>query len=624
MCGLTAFQTRGPLTSWSAAERARLASAAQAHRGPDGEGLWWSATDPHTGSQSALAHRRLAVIDLSPAGHQPMADPETGHVLVFNGEIYNHRELRHELGGEWTGTSDTETLLRAYAQWGEACLHRLRGMFAFVLWDARRRVLWAARDRFGIKPLYLVEAADGAALASEVRALVASGMVVPRLSRVGLAGYVRFGCVPEPTTLLEGVRAVPPGHALTLREGRVERVERWWDLRREVVQAGAPPVLEHVLENAVEEHLESDVPLAWLLSGGIDSGLLMALAARGRGRGMQAFTLAWDDPRMDERDGAAAIAAHVGCAHEVVALREEQAIEGAKACVAACDQPSVDGVNTWLVAQAIHAQGFKVALSGLGGDELFAGYPSFRWAPRAQRWSGRLGGLPRWVLALAVGPSRVERARDLLKPGLGLSQRVEVVRALWASGDLRAALGGALGDVPPLAVPDEGREAFSPLAEVSALELGGYMRSMLLRDTDAIGMAHALELRVPFLDHRVVVAALQAARSAQPASWLDKQVLRRLATGLLPEQVRMASKRGFVVPMDRWVAGPLQAFTNEGLGLLADARVLQEGFLRSVREQAQAGTLHWSRPWSLAVLGHWLARHGVATQGAQGSQGVAA
>jgi len=604
VCGLAAIQSRGGVAPWDVRSAASAAGLAQAHRGPDGEGLW--STEPASGdSATALAHRRLAILDPSPAGAQPMHDPDTGNVLVLNGEIYNHRALREELAGPWRSGSDTETLLRAYAVWGEACLERLQGMFAFALWDARRRLLWCARDRFGVKPLYLAEGARGVALASEVRALVACGAAAARVDRAGLHGFLRFGCVPDPLTLVEGVRALPAGHTLHVRDGRIERESAWWSTRARLAGERGATDLRAALERAVAEHLASDVPVAWLLSGGLDAALLLALAPRDRRRA--AFTLAWDDPHLDESQAAAAIARHVGCEHHVVRLKDEEAASEVMRAVQAFDLPTIDGVNTWLIARAIAGAGFKVALSGLGGDELFGGYPSFRWVPRAARWAPLLGRLPGWSRALLLGRHRAERAGELLAVGAAPGSRVAAVRSLWGRGALARALPGfAPGATSRGAAEDR------PLpmhVEVGLEELEGYMRSMLLRDTDALAMAHGVELRVPFLDSRVVLGALAAARDGAPVAMRDKRRLRALARELLPPAALARRKQGFVLPMQRWLEGPLAPFLRAGLEQVRSLGLVAEPFLDEVEAGFAQRRLAWSRPWALAVLGHWAARH---------------
>ena len=568
------------------------------HRGPDGQGTVrrWCA---RTGVQVVLGTARLAIVDPGPGGHQPLHDADTDSWLVFNGEIYNHGEIRDALGGvRWRSRSDTETVLQAYLAWGPACLERFRGMFALAVWDGRDSTLWCARDRLGIKPLYYFAAPDGILFASEVRALLRSGLVPRTLDRVGLDGYARFGAVPEPATLIAGVRSLPAAGWLRVRGSEVEGPRAYW--RPACPERPAPrasveviaPGIEAALRRAVKEHLAAEASIGCFLSGGLDSSVVTALAAPASPR---TFTLGFSDPRFDESRHAEAVAAYCGTRHVTVYLDDRAVSEQVRGGVEASDSPSADAINTYLVARAAAAAGVKVALSGLGADELFGGYPTFSNLPQVERLAALLGTRPGASARLDLDP---------LGPDLSRSARHDRLRAYWSDDDLRA-----LGFSPHVRYGDWDPPDQAPAASaVSVLELSGYMRSMLLRDGDSMTMACSIELRLPFLDHELVDLCLKS----QAARWSadrPKPVLRHIAGPLLPAATIEGGKRGFELPMGVWMQGPLRAFCLEGLDLLRDHGALPDEVCARADRALAAGDPRWRRVWQWVVLGHWLYAH---------------
>jgi asparagine synthase (glutamine-hydrolysing) len=581
------------------------------HRGPDDDGWKFFVTSPATNSCVAIANTRLSILDPSPAGHQPMHHPETGNWIVFNGEIYNHLEVREQIGkraGPWHSTSDTETILHAYQYWGQRCVHHLRGMFAFAIWDAGRGNLWCVRDRLGIKPFYYHALPDALLFASEVRSLLASGWVRGELDPVGLAGFIRFGAVPEPHTLFKGVQSLPAGHWMIVEAGRVERIEPYWKPKARLVSAASESVVDEIrakLDRAVREHLISDVPVACFLSGGIDSAVIAGLAAKELGTRLQTFTLGFDRGVSDESVYTEALARKYGTTHHLVRLSLDEVPDQISAAVDAMDLPTMDGANTYVIAKAVADHGFKVVLSGLGGDELFGGYPSFVRAAWAERWAPSLGLMPRSLRSLVVGGgSRGRRAAELLDRDVPLSERYASLRALWSQDDLE---GMGLSNVPGWGDPVA---ADGPLASrVSVLELTGYMRSVLLRDSDVLSMAHGLELRVPFLDHLLVETCLKHALADQSESILTKAWLLKAAGDLLPDGIAERPRHGFILPMAEWMRGPLHAFVRERLDSIDEMEILPKVNTGQLRVDFEHGKLHWTRVWQFAVLGHWLERN---------------
>lgn len=571
---------------------AALDVMAMRHRGPDAQGEW---TSPNR--HWWLGHARLAIVDLSPTGGQPMSDPVSGNVVVFNGEIYNHLELRKELtrrGVQWTGTSDTETLLQAYRCWGESMLPRLKGMFSFALYDASADKLFAARDRLGIKPLYYRKEQGELRMASETRLLRRPSDPLP--AHEAVAAYLAWGACPDACLLAPGIQALPAGHSLSAyADGRLE-TRAWWPASTGFAGCDDDPVrgVRSRLETAVQEHLLADVPVASFLSGGIDSSIITALAAQAMDEPLMTFSVGFKNAQFDETHIASMVSRLYRTRHHRIELSDEAVMEMVREAVMKMDLPSVDAINTYIVAKAVAGQGIKVALSGLGADELFGGYPGFRDVPRLKR----LAGLPaacRRLLRLI--PRMGERLAEL--PGddvveLACWRRRFMTRRMLAEAGLPDVPNAAIGPSPVL------RDDF---ARISWAELTGYMRSMLLRDSDQMSMAVSIELRVPFLDHELVEYALSLpAASKQRYAW-PKGLLIEACKDLIPRAVYDRPKMGFSLPMDTWMRGPLADFVNEGLAALREQGVLRPSFIDVMHARFKNSTLHWTRLWSLVVLG---------------------
>lgn len=574
MCGLAsifAYSASAPRVDADALGRVRDAMAA---RGPDGAGLWLS-----DNGRVGLAHRRLAILDLSEAGAQPMAGADGRLRIVFNGEIYNYRTLRTELeraGVQFRSNSDTEVLLELYRRHGRAMLGRLRGMYALALWDADKNGLLLARDPFGIKPLYLAD--DGGTLraASQVKALLAGGGIDTAPDPAGHAGFFLWGHVPEPFTLYRGIRALPAGGWLWCdRDGIRQGLH--FDLRAEMTAPPPPAVpLAEALADSVRAHLVADVPVGVFLSGGLDSTALAAQTAALSARPPQTLTLAFAEfagTANDEAPLAEAAARLYGTDHYTESVTAGQFATARDSIVSHMDQPTLDGVNTWFVARAARARGWKVALSGLGGDELLGGYDSFRQIPRLVR-SLRplrllpgLGRLARVVSAPWIARVAPAKTAGLLELGTRYGDAYLLRRGLFMPWEL-----------PQVMEPDMARSGWRELAplvalngmiegvptdrlRVSALESGFYMRNQLLRDADWAGMAHSLEIRTPLVDVALFRALLAANGGTTPPSKLDMA-----ATALppLPPEILNRRKTGFFIPVAQWLGAPsLRAWAKE-------------------------------------------------------------
>jgi asparagine synthase (glutamine-hydrolysing) len=596
MCGINGmFACTAAAPRVDAGELVRTRDA-MAARGPDGAGAWVAAD-----GRAALASRRLAILDLSPRGAQPMAAAAGRVQIVFNGEIYNFLELRAELeaaGVRFHSRCDTEVVLALYLRDGAAMLAGLRGMFGLAIWDGRdaeRPRLLLARDPFGIKPLYYSTAGGMLRFASQVKALTAGGAVSRQVDPAGLAGFLLWGSVPEPFTILRDVRALPAGHFLAVEAGRPCAPRAY---------AAAPgdsapppgrlaPAAEPAagassdatatalaredagraaIEDAVRAHLVSDVPVAVFLSAGLDSGLIAALARRHLAEPPATFTLSFDvlagTPR-DEAPLAAAVARRLGTCHVERRMDRGDFARLWPAALTAMDQPSIDGFNTFAVSAAAHDAGIKVALSGLGGDELFGSYPSFADVPRgarAARWGRRLPGLAAsWpALAARLAPAR-PKLGGLLRHGATLPGSYFLRRALFLPAELPALMGADLAAAGLAAYDpaadaaaklgaapaEEGRRPIDPWVAVQRMETGQYMRNQLLRDADWASMAWSVELRLPLVDAWLYQRL--AAADFQPARRLGKAALVRQLAPELPAALWDRAKTGFYVPVLEWL-----------------------------------------------------------------------
>jgi asparagine synthase (glutamine-hydrolysing) len=556
-------------------------------RGPDGAGTWWS-VDRRCG----FGHRRLAILDLSERASQPMISEDGRFAIVFNGEIYNYRELRCALetrGIHFRTTSDTEVLLHLYACHRAEMVHRLRGMFAFVIWDEERRGLFLARDPYGIKPLYTANDGWTFRFASQVKALLAGGQIARELEPAGLAGFYLFGSVPEPFTLYRDIRAVPAGHTQWI-DGAGPREPKPFANLAGILAAGAessapraelPELVRSAVLDSVRAHLLSDVEVGLFLSAGVDSGTLLGLVRDAGRREIRAITLAFDEFRGTEEDEAplaAQVAERYQARHIVRHVGEREFRDDLPSILEAMDQPSIDGINTWFIAKAAREAGLKVALSGLGGDELLAGYPSFTDLPRWRRRLGPLAAVPGvgQVVRMLIGAftPRLAATRPkvlaLLEYSKTWAGTYLLRRGLFLPHELSAVIGPELAQeglrrLKPLRrlaasiAPDPG----SDIGRVCALESSQYMRNQLLRDADWAGMAHGCEIRVPLVDVTLLGALAPVVGGLTRGA--GKTALAKAPSLSLPDKIVRRAKTGFGVPTGAWMA------TAAGASAAADA-----------------------------------------------------
>lgn len=605
MCGVAAIFGYHPVAPPVSRDELLAIRDAMVRRGPDGCGAWYSED-----GRAGLGHRRLSIIDLTPSGAQPMVSADGRYVVTFNGEIYNYRSLRRDLerdGTVFRTQSDTEVLLHLYARFGIGMFSRLRGMFALAVWDTQSRTLLLARDPYGIKPLYFADDGWTVRVASQVKAILAGGGVSTVEEPAGVVGFHLFGSVPEPFTLYREVHAVPPGTTIRIGASGPSEAVPYFDLSEiwyeaESVDAPSEPdaigEVAAAVSDSVAHHLVADVPVGLFLSAGIDSGALACAMVERSSDSPRAITLGFEEYRGtpgDETPLASEIAAKLGLNHQIQMVKEEDFRRDVDRILEDMDQPSIDGVNTWYVSRAAHEIGLRVAISGLGGDELFGGYPSFRDLPRWRRLlsiPSRIPGLA-WLTErfTATFPQLVGSSSPkapglvryggtlegayLLRRGLFLPEHlprfldpdiveVGLTRLRW-----KTQIGGVLRSAP------SGQYPRSNHARISILESRLYMLNQLLRDTDWASMAHSLEVRVPFVDADILRRLAPLLVRARPAS--GKGLLGASHRGL-PDSVLHRPKSGFTTPVGDWQR-TLTGFHPNG---------------------------PWARSWGRWVMGHFM------------------
>ena len=565
-----------------------------AHRGPDACGEWYSPS-----RRFWLGHTRLSILDLSPAGAQPMVDPQTGNVIIFNGEIYNHLELRKDLGDlGWRGTSDTETLLVGYRIWGKSLFERLNGMFAFAIYDASRDSLILARDREGIKPLYIYRKGNFEwKMGSEWRSLFDGDQ--RRISSQEVSCYLRYGCFQE-KSLPQSVKSLSAGSWMEIRSDGSNQSgyygKEFDPVDQDLTEKDAVRMIREEVENAVERHLLSDVPVASFLSGGVDSSILTLLAARTTRRRLQTLSISFRGTSLDESSYAHQIAMRAQSHHEEIQLGNEEVCRSIGMAVDQMDLPTVDGLNTFLVCNKASQLGIKVALSGLGGDEIFGGYPIYRqmkWMIWGSYW-------------MKLFPEGMHPLGDRLSeiPDWGIDSLVEWRRRKWTNRMLNT----ILLPLPRLENAIGRKDHFH---QISSSERYHYMKPMLLRDADQMSMANSLELRVPFLDRELIRLTDRISGKVFDRAGYPKRLLIKAFEDLISSEIYKRPKMGFVLPMRDWMQGPLRPMVKEGLDHAIETLQLPRNQVNRYHELVLRKKLPWTLTWSLVTLGHWMKKNRV-------------
>ena len=642
MCGFAGFIDLARRTlEADLLARAEGMAARLYRRGPDGDGVWADAS-----AGLALGHRRLAILDLSPAGHQPMVSADGRYVIAYNGEVYNFPQLRAELEAEgvaFLGNCDTEVVVEAIAAWGlEAALGRMIGMFAFALWDKAEHILYLARDRLGIKPLYWGRCGGHFLFASEIKALRAHPSWKATVDRDALTAYLRFGYVPAPRSIYAGIAKLEPGTFLTLREGDEPEIRRYWDLREITLSARtgqwdldageAADRLDGLLRDAVKGRLAADVPLGAFLSGGVDSSTVTALMQAQSSRPVKTFSIGFSESAFDESSEAAAVAQHLGADHTELMVSPADARAVIPYLPRIYDEPFADSsqIPTYLVSRLARGK-VSVVLSGDGGDEMFAGYNRHRLAAgpwqRLERTPAALRGFaasclrtvpPRlWDMLFALSPSKL---RHVLT-----GDRMHKLAGVLASADGADLYGTLVSQWPdPESLVVEGaregeqiwddpglmRDVPELTARMRYMDTVGYLPGDILTKLDRASMAVSLEARVPLIDHRVAEFAAglppHMLIRGRRGKWLLRQVLHRY----VPEKLVTRPKTGFGVPLDSWLRGPLRDWAE---GLLSRSRLEEEGFFdpatvrRAWKEHLSGHRNHQHKLWAVLMFQAWQA-----------------
>ena len=564
--------------------------AALLHRGPDDQGYYVAPNH-----QAALIHTRLSILDLTIAGHQPMSTPDQRYWITFNGEIYNFRQLRTTLeqqGVRFQSQTDTEILLKLYERDGTACVEQLRGMFAFAIWDNQEQTCFIARDPLGIKPLYYWQSGTTFVFASELKAVLASGLPERKLSSAGLYGYLTLGSVPEPHTLLEGIHCLPAGQTLLWRQGETT-THQYWQIRfgsSSIALEDAIPQVRSALIDSVQHHFVSDVPVGIFLSGGIDSTAIVALSRQVQSGELRTFSIAFEESDWNEGTIAHQVAQHFATEHTEWKLDAATARSLLPKFLSAIDQPSIDGFNTFCVSHLAHMSGTKVVLSGLGGDELFNGYSSCQKVPQMANFAARLQSIKPLVSAIGAGleqwtnSGRYRRLGDFLQQPPTLANAYRSFRGIFTHTEACQ-----IAQYYAQPMPQRGNSTHIPdqpsqTDVVSWLELTHYMRNQLLRESDVMSMAWGLELRVPLVDATLIDAIALIPSEIRLSE--GKQLLTQ-AVPEVPDWVRERPKQGFYFPFQVWMNRDWQ------------------DYFQAIQCPSGIPLKNWYRRWSLAILHHW-------------------
>ena len=595
-----------------------------AHRGPDSDGFFLD-------REMALGHRRLSIIDLSSAANQPFRDPSGRYTMVFNGEMYNYQEVKPLLTGyPFHTSSDTEALLAAYIAWGPACLERFRGMFAFAIWDSQERELFLTRDRMGVKPLYYYTDENHFLFSSEQRSLLASGLVPRKISTGAVVSYFHYQSVGSGHTIIEGVQELEAGAWLRIKTGRMEK-KIYYDVSQAACREDYGDInkvhgrISELMLQSVTRRLVSDVPVGAFLSGGIDSSAVVGLMAQASPAKPNTFNIAFEEKEYDESKYADMVARKFNTNHTRMLLKPTALLDELHNALDAMDTPSGDGINTYLVSKAIRKHGMTVALSGVGGDELFAGYPIFSQYLQLQqnRWLWKIPAALRagisGVTLPGSGGNKKGRMRQILNaPGCSIDQVYPVLRQIFSNRQIQQLT--RLGEKGPLTntlqqellSKKEYIDRLPYLSQLSVAEYLGYTQHTLLKDTDQMSMAVSLEVREPFFDQDLVEYVLGVPdRIKKPV--YPKSLLVESLKPLLPHEVVFRKKKGFLFPWSNWLKNELFSFCDSHIRSMAGRPFIKGNELISCWERFVKGdeNVRWTEVWLFIVLDYWMEKNNI-------------
>ena len=613
MCGIAGF-----INSKCSESHLSAMLLAMKHRGPDDEGIFVDEKQ-----NIGLAQVRLSIIDLSMGGHQPMWGKDKQHVIVFNGEIYNFHSIKIvlvKLGHTFHSSSDTEVLLKAYEVWGTECLQRINGMFAFAIYDQVKQILFLARDRFGEKPLYFYQGSDNEFIfASEIRGLLATGRVKAELNLAVLPEFLAFQTVHRPATLLKDVNLLEPGTYLVVDRHTVQKRRYWQPAICENtndVSGAANKVLELFIES-VKGRLISDAPLGAFLSGGIDSTILVGVASS-MVRSFNTYTVAFDDAAFKDGYYAEIAAKKFGTQHHEIKLSMKDVVHQVPEALGAIDHPSADGVNTYIISKAVRTSGIEVALSGLGGDEIFGGYASFRQLSGLTKTSRNIKRVPAVIRkALARMFLNNQSSIPLLKKAhylqsdLSMEDNYLLTRRYFFPQQIRKLMPEGKSVVSKVEVLYHRTDQF--YSAISTWEMEYYMHDVLLRDTDQMSMANSLEVRTPFLDFPLIEYVLGLPDSMKFERDVNKSLFVNALKEFIPEELKHRPKQGFSMPFDRWMRNELQSFCEQRINYLESIDLFHSGSVRYFWNffLKKNQSVNWARLWLLVSLSYWMERNSI-------------
>ncbi len=605
-----------------ATEMVRRMNQCIAHRGPDADGIW-------ANDQCVLGHRRLSIIDTSPAGNQPFFSADKKITMVYNGEIYNYIELKKELSSSFSFVteSDTEVMIAAYQKWGIACIEKFLGMFAFALWDEDQKTLFVVRDRMGVKPLYYATKNGQLLFSSEIRALLSTGLVDKKISKASLADYLRYQTVHAPNTIIDDVKMLMPGHLMKITSAGVETTCYWDQEKNASTQSREEDIttirknIHDLLRSSVEIRMRADVPFGAFLSGGIDSSIIVGLMSEISRHPVKTFSITFHEKEFDESPYSEIIAKKFNTDHLPIKLHASHFLNLVPEALQAMDHPSGDGPNTYVVSKVTREAGVKMALSGLGGDEVFAGYDIFKRIKNleSKSWMNLIPTFARkgagdLLRKIRPSVSSEKIAAILSEKKIDFAHFYPHNRQVLPEYEVQKLLHNETLPSNFVALLSEKIQLshLPTLSKVSVAEMSTYMQNVLLRDADQMSMAHALEVRVPFLDHRLIEYVLGVNDDAKyPHS--PKELLTSSFADLLPKEIIDRPKMGFTFPWAIWMRNEMKTFCEENIASLSqienlDADAAMQLWKRFLNQDTY---ITWSRIWPLVVLGHWVKQHDV-------------
>ena len=611
--------------SQKGSEAIKKMNTAIAHRGPDAEGIYQN-------EKAFLGHQRLSIIDLSDAANQPFYSPDKRYVLVFNGEIYNYQDIKKDLSDyPFVTNSDTETILAAYLKWGKSCVKKFNGMFAFAIYDSVENKLFISRDRIGIKPLYYYHNDDLLIFSSEIRAILKSDLIPKRLNKSVIAEYLSYQCVHAPNTIIEGVKMLLPGHHLHFsdEEFKIENYWNLWQFDDFTMPNKSIEQHQHQIKNlfyqAVERRTLADVPMGAFLSGGIDSAAIVGALSEISDKKVNTFTVVFDEREFSEAEAAQKMANRFQTHHTEINLKSTDLLESIPIALKAMDHPSGDGINTYVVSQATKNAGITVALSGLGGDELFSGYPVFRqmeelvnkkWLLSYPKFLRRIAGKINNQLKQNTASKKTQSILEL--DYFDLENAYPISRQLYSNKELEYLLkdkyaNNAIAQIAKHSVSFQAPAFDFPYqSKISMMEMQTYMTNVLLRDADQMSMAHALEIRVPFLDHQLVQYMMNVPDEFKLTN-NPKELLVKSLGNLLPDEKLQQAKQGFVFPWKEWLKSDLRDFCQLRIDSLKHRDFIKPNGLDDMWQRFLKGdkNVNWSQIWVFVVLENYLQENNI-------------